>query len=76
MCQPGRPGTLMPAGDGQDGSPGFAGFHSTKSVVVALVGRDVDAGARDHLVQRAVRQRAVARQIEFAAFIACGENST
>ena len=31
MCQPGRPAAAMPAGDGQDGSPGFAGFHRTKS---------------------------------------------
>jgi hypothetical protein len=28
MCQPGRPG---PQGDSQDGSPGLAAFHSTKS---------------------------------------------
>ena len=28
MCQPGRPG---PHGDGQDGSPGLAAFHSAKS---------------------------------------------
>ena len=31
MCQPGRPGALMPTGEGQAGSPGFDGFHSTKS---------------------------------------------
>jgi hypothetical protein len=31
MCQPGRPGAEMPAGDGQAGSPGFDGFHRTKS---------------------------------------------
>ena len=28
MCQPGRPG---PHGDGHDGSPGLAAFHSAKS---------------------------------------------
>ena len=32
ICQPGRPGVAMPPGDGQDGSPGFDGFHSTKSI--------------------------------------------
>ena len=31
ICQPGRPGAAIPAGEGQDGSPGFDGFHSTKS---------------------------------------------
>ena len=36
MCQPGRPSTAIPAGDGQDGSPGFDGFHSTKSVLSRL----------------------------------------
>ena len=34
---PARPSlALMPAGDGHDGSPGFAGFHSTKSVSSCL----------------------------------------
>ena len=28
----GPPAALMPDGDGHDGSPGFDGFHSTKSV--------------------------------------------
>ena len=32
MCQPGRPGVAMPAGESQAGSPGFDGFHSTKSI--------------------------------------------
>ena len=32
MCQPGRPSPAMPAGDGQPGSPGLDGFHSTKSI--------------------------------------------
>ena len=32
MCQPGRPGVLTPHGLGQDGSLGFDGFHSTKSI--------------------------------------------
>ena len=59
MCQPGRPGAAIPAGDGHDGSPGFDGFHSTKSIGVALVGRDIDSRAGDHLVERAVGQLAV-----------------
>ena len=45
MCQPGRPGTAMPHGRRQPGSPGFDGFHSTKSIGDALVGRDIDPGA-------------------------------
>src|SRR6201997_446774 len=36
ICQPGRPSALMPDGDGHDGSPGFDGFHSTKSVLPRL----------------------------------------
>jgi hypothetical protein len=32
MCQPGRPGTGMPQGDGQAGAPAADGFHSTKSI--------------------------------------------
>src|SRR5690348_16468148 len=31
MCQPGRPAVAMPQGDGHPGSPGFDGFHRTKS---------------------------------------------
>ena len=30
-ASPGGPGS-MPSGDGQAGSPGFDGFHSTKSI--------------------------------------------
>ena len=56
MCQPGRPGVLMPAGDGQAGSPGFEGFHKHEVPRVFLVRRDFDAGAGDHLVERALRQ--------------------
>ena len=33
MCQPGRPGVAIPGGDGHAGSPGFDGFHNTKSMV-------------------------------------------
>ena len=36
MCQPGRPGVAMPAGDGHHGSPGLEGFHSTKSMGLFL----------------------------------------
>ena len=32
MCQPGGRGASMPAGRGHAGSPGFDGFHSTKSI--------------------------------------------
>jgi len=32
IAAPGRPSTLMPDGEGHDGSPGFDGFHSTKSI--------------------------------------------
>ena len=28
----GRPGVAMPLGEAQDGSPGFDGFHNTKSM--------------------------------------------
>ena len=38
MCQPGRPGAARPAGEGHDGSPGFDGFHSTKSIGSFLYG--------------------------------------
>ena len=61
MCQPGRPGVAIPQGDGQAGSPGFDGFHSTKSIGIALVGRHLDARARDHLVERALREPPVVR---------------
>ena len=47
-----------PAGRGPTGCPSRAGragdgFHSTKSAGIALVGRDLDARAGDHLVARA-----------------------
>jgi cysteinyl-tRNA synthetase len=32
IAMPGRPGVAIPAGDGHAGSPGFDGFHSTKSI--------------------------------------------
>ena len=47
MCQPGRPGAAMPAGEGHDGSACFSptapptvfdGFHSTKSIGSFLYG--------------------------------------
>ena len=59
MCQPGRPGVLMPQGDGQDGSPRLRRLPQHEIHRVALVGRDIDAGARDHLVERAIGQLAV-----------------
>ncbi len=43
-----RPGRL---------AAGFDGFHSTKSIGVALVGRDIDARAGQHLVERAAGER-------------------
>ena len=42
-CQPGRP---RPHGLSQPGSAGADGFHSTKSVGTALVGRDLGRGSR------------------------------
>ena len=53
MCQPGRP---RPQGLSQPGWSGSDGFHSTKSAGVALVGRDLDPGAGDHVVAAAPRQ--------------------
>ena len=41
--------------------PASDGFHSTKSVGSRLVGRDLDARAGDHFVERAPRQLAVIR---------------
>ena len=32
MCQPGRPGTLMPAGDGHAGEPAVDGFTSKQTL--------------------------------------------
>ena len=57
MCQPGRP---APHGDGHDGSPGLAAFHSAKSSGARfLLGVDLDARARLELVERLLRELAV-----------------
>ena len=63
MCQPGRPG---PHGDSHAGSPGFAAFQSAKSTgaALALVDLDARAGAFEQLLERAMRERAVARRSE------------
>ena len=66
MCQPGRPGVLIPAGDGQPGSPLLRGLPQHEVHVAALVGRDIDAGARHHVVERAARQAAVVRHRGYA----------
>ncbi len=62
MCQPGRPGT----GNARRRRPGrlarLGRFPQHEVGTVPLVGRDIDAGAGDHLVQRAVGERAIARQ--------------
>ena len=59
-CQPGRPVTLMPAGDGQAGSPRM-GLPQHEIHRIALIGRDLDASAGAHLVERAPRELAVIR---------------
>jgi hypothetical protein len=41
MCQPGLPG---PHGDAQEGSPGFAAFHSAKSAADFLSPLNVVSG--------------------------------
>ena len=61
-ASPDGPGAAMPAGLGQPGSFGFEGFHKHEVHRVALVGRDVDARAGQHLVERAMRERPVARR--------------
>ena len=50
---------MIPPGDGQAGSPGFDGFHKHEVHGIALVGCDLDAGARDHFVERAIGKFAV-----------------
>ena len=49
------------AGRAPTGCPSLAhsrleGFHSTKSIGLSLIGRDLDPGARDHVVERTPRQ--------------------
>ena len=57
MCQPGRP---RPQGESQAvSSPSFCAFHSAKSSGSSLSVGALDALALVHLVDRAVRQRAV-----------------
>ena len=59
MCQPGRP---RPQGASQAvSSPAFCAFHSAKSSGSRLQRRALDALALVHVVDRAVRQLAVAR---------------
>ena len=60
MCQPGRPG---PHGDGHDGSPGLAAFHSAKSSGARFFSLDLDARARLELVERLARELRRTRQI-------------
>src|SRR5262245_20212896 len=36
MCQPGRPGAAIPAGEGEAGWPGFEGVHDRESVAARL----------------------------------------
>ena len=62
MCQPGRPGAAMPHGLGHPGSFGLGRLPQHEIHRIALVGRDVDAGAGEHLVERAPRERSVARR--------------
>ena len=59
MCQPGRP---VPHGESQSGSPGFAAFQSAKSTGLRFCSSTSTRapGALEQLVERAVRQLAVA----------------
>ena len=70
MCQPGRPG---PHGESHTGSPGFAAFQSAKSTGLRLRLVDVDAraGGLEQLLERAVRQRAVAGNDATSKYTPC-----
>ena len=59
MCQPGRPGTVMPDGRRPGGLAGLGRLPQHEIHRVALVGRDLDPRAGLHLVQRAAGQQAV-----------------
>ena len=59
MCQPGRPGVPMPAGEGQRGIAGLRGFPKHEVHRVFLVGRDVDPRAGLHLLEAAAGELAV-----------------
>ena len=59
MCQPGRP---VPQGESQDGSPGLARFHSTKSSGSRLCLVDLDARAGAQVRELLAGQLAVVRE--------------
>jgi hypothetical protein len=61
MCQPGRPATAIPAGDGRGRLAGLRGLPQDEVEGRALVGGDLDPGARLHLVEGPLRQAAVIR---------------
>ena len=61
MCQPGRPGAAMPAWRRPGRLAGLRRLPQHEVHRVALVGRDLDARAGLHLVERALRQPAVVR---------------
>ena len=59
MCQPGRPASAPRARPGRLARLRRLPQHEVLRVL--LVGRDLDAGAGDHLVERAMRQPAIVR---------------
>ena len=59
MCQPGRPGALIAGGRRPCRLARLRRLPQHKVARVSFVGRDLDAGAGDHLVERAFRQLAV-----------------
>ena len=63
MCQPGRPSPSMPDGRRPARLALLRGLPQHEIHLVLLVGGDVDARAGQHLVERAARQRAVARRL-------------
>ena len=66
MCQPGRPGVVDPCRRRPAGLALLRGLPQHEVHVAALVGRDIDARARHHLVERAARQPAVVRHRGYA----------
>ena len=60
MCHPGRPFAAMPAGEAQAGLTLLRGLPKDEVHGIALVRSDIDPRAREHLVERAIGERAIA----------------